>query len=97
LVNYSVKANPIKGETDANKITLDPLAITHAGNIRKSTDILSEALYNLQQQKYPFPSANAADVKEATKQVDPGTLTFQQKEEVKGFFIEVAKLLEKMN
>ncbi|MEO6521915.1 MAG: hypothetical protein ABIN91_09575 [Mucilaginibacter sp.] len=97
LTGYSIKADLAEAETDANNITRDPLAITHADNIRKAADILSEALYNLQQQKYPSLSDYAARVKAAAAQIDPDTLTLEQKEKVKGFFSAAAALLEKMN
>ncbi|MET3978243.1 hypothetical protein ABIB62_000811 [Mucilaginibacter sp. UYP25] len=94
---YGVKADLGAAESDAEKITRDPLAITHADDIRKAADILSDALYNLQQQKYPSLYGSAARVKTTAAQIDPDTLTLEQKEKVKGFFIAAAALLEKMN
>jgi hypothetical protein len=48
---YTPKADLSKAETNANKITREPLTDTHSNNIRKAANILGEALYNLQRQK----------------------------------------------
>ncbi|MCC8410777.1 hypothetical protein LJ707_17680 [Mucilaginibacter sp. UR6-1] len=96
-VGYAVKADLNKAETDANKITRDPFAITHADNIRKAADILSEAMANLQQAKYPSLAGDASAVSSAAQQINPDVLTLDQKNKVKLFFERSAQLLEKMN
>ncbi|MFD0764633.1 hypothetical protein ACFQZI_07190 [Mucilaginibacter lutimaris] len=95
--DYVVKANLNEAETDADKITRDPLAITHADNIRKAADILIEALNNLQKAKYPTLAAEVAAVSEAAQQIDPDVMTLDQKSKVKQFFQRSAELLSKMN
>jgi len=94
---YVVKADLNQAETDANKITTDPLVITHADNIRKAADILSEALNNLQRAKYPSLSTDASAVSAAAQKIDPDVMTLDQKNKVKQFFQRSAELLSKMN
>jgi hypothetical protein len=81
----------------ANKITQDPFETTHADNIRRSADILSNVLQNIQQSEFQSLSNEAADVKKAAESIDPDTLTLDQRDAVKAFFDKAATLLEKMN
>ncbi|MEO5892476.1 MAG: hypothetical protein ABIQ31_19670 [Ferruginibacter sp.] len=85
-VDYTVKANVDEAELDANKIILDPLAVSHADNIRNAADILSTALSNLQREKYPSLSVAAETVRKAASKIDPDVLTLDQKNNVKIFF-----------
>ncbi len=94
---YDVKADIGKAKQLADEITRDPMVTTHADKIRSAADVLSTALQNLQQSKYPSLSAEAAEVKTAASAIDPETLTLDQRDAVKSFFRKAADLLSKMN
>lgn len=94
---YDVKADLSRASEYAEKITNDPFETSHADNIKKSTEILSTSLSNLQQSKYPALTAEAGEVKNASDAINPDVLTLDQKENVKAFFHKAADLLAKMN
>ncbi len=96
-VGYSVKADLDKAKELANRITTDPFETSHADNLRKSADIISGSLQNLQKAKYPSLTNEAAEVQSATEGIKPETLILEQKDAVKTFFAKTAKLLERMN
>ncbi|QPH38607.1 hypothetical protein [Pedobacter endophyticus] len=81
----------------ANQITVDPLAVTHADDIIKSADILTEALTSLQQKKYPSLSDESGKLHKSADDIDPEVQTLDQRKKVKAFFTKAAALLEKMN
>jgi hypothetical protein len=94
---YDVKAEIAKAKQLADEITADPLVITHADKIRSAADVLSTALQNMQQAKYPALSTEGADIKSAASAIDPQKLTLDQRDTVKSFFKKAADLLSKMN
>lgn len=96
-VDYSVKADLDKAKEYADHITNDPFETTHADNIRKSADIVSGALQNMQQAKYPTLTNEVSEVKNAAAAINPDVLTLDQRDAVKGFFGKAANVLEKMN
>ncbi|MBA3284927.1 MAG: hypothetical protein H0U27_07690 [Nitrosopumilus sp.] len=96
-VGYDVKADIAKAKQYADEITKNPMSTTHADKIRSSADVLSTALQNMQQAKFPGLSTEAADVKSAAEAIDPQALTLDQRDVVKSFFSKTADLLNKMN
>lgn len=64
-INYEVKGDLDKVKEYADKITRDPFATSHADAIRKSADILSSVLQNIQQAKYPNLSNEVEEVRGA--------------------------------
>jgi hypothetical protein len=52
-VGYEVQADLEKAKEYAEMITKDPFETTHADNIRKAADILTNVLQNIQKAKYP--------------------------------------------
>lgn len=96
-VGFSVKADLNKVKELADKITIDRFETTHADNIRLSADILTTALQNLQQAKYPSLTNEVLEVKNAAAAINPDILTLKQQDAVKSFFAKAAILLEKMN
>lgn len=96
---YDVKADIAKAKQLAEEITKDPMVITHGDKIRSAADVLSTSLQNIQQAKYPSLGAEAADVKSAASaiNINPETLTLDQRVAVKSFFRKAADLLNKMN
>ncbi len=96
-VGYNVKADLDKAKEYADKITNDPFETSHADAIRKAADILSTAMQNMQQAKYPGLENEVADVNSAAAAINPATLTLDQKDAVKNFFSKTSYLLGKMN
>lgn len=96
-VGQDVSGDLDKVNEYADKITRDPFETTHANSIRKSADILADAMQNIQAAKYPNLSAQCMEVKNAANNIDPDVLTLDQKDAVKSFFEKSANLLEDMN
>ncbi len=96
-VGYEVGADLEKVKEYANMITEDAYATSHADYIRKSDDIITIELQNIQQAKYPNLADDAKELKTAAESVNPDVLTLDQKEAVKNFFAKAADILKKMN
>ena len=96
-VGYEVQAELEKVKVYAQKITNDPFETTHADMVRKAADILTNVLQNIQQAKYPGLTNEAAELRIASKSINPEVLMLDQKNEVKAFFSKAADILNKMN
>jgi len=96
-VGYNVRVDIAKAKQLADEITVNALATTHADKIRSAADVLSTALQNMQQAKFPELSNEAANVKSTAAAINPQTLTLEQRDAVKSFFRKAADLLNKMN
>lgn len=96
-VGYDVQNDLSKVTTYAEEIRKDPLETTHADDVRKAADILTNELEGMQKAKYPGLDREASELKDASVAIKPEILTLEQKDEVKSFFEKAAKLLEKMN
>jgi len=96
-VGYEVQAELEKVKVYAQKITNDPFETTHADMVRKAADILTNVLQNIQQAKYPGLTNEAAELRIASKSINPEVLMLDQKNEVKAFFSKAADILHKMN
>lgn len=96
-VEYDIQADLEKVKEYANMISKDPFETTHADNIRKAADIITNVLQNIQKEKYPGLVDNISVVKSASTSIKPGILTLNQKDEVKNYFAKTAELLQKMN
>ncbi len=95
--SFDVQAELDKAKEDADKITDDATATTHADYIKDATSKLSTAMQNMQQAKYPQLNAESQKVKDASKDISTADLTLDQKHTVKTFFDDAADLLKKMN
>jgi hypothetical protein len=96
-IDYDVKADLDKVKQYADGLQEDPFATTHADNIRKGAEVVTNALVKMQQAKFPELSEEAQEVKRACASIEPEKLTLDQKDAVKSFFRKAADLLEKMN
>lgn len=96
-IDYNVRADLDKVKEYADKITNDSFAETHADNIRKAADVLTNALQNMQQAKYPGLSNEVAELKNASASINSDALTLDQKDAVKSFLSKAADLFKKMN
>jgi len=96
-VGYEVRADIDKAREYAEMITKDPHATTHADNIRKAADILTNVLQNIQKAEFPGLAGDVGELKTATESIKPGVLTLDQKDAVKNYFSQASDLLQKMN
>jgi hypothetical protein len=96
-VGYEVQVDLEKVKEYAKKITKDPFETTHADNIRKADDILTNVLQNIQKAKYPGLTVEVEELKSASESIKPEVLTLEQKDAVKNFFAKASDLLQKMN
>lgn len=96
-VGYDIKADIDQVKEYAEIITVEPYETTHANNIRKAADILTNILQNIQQAKYPGLSNEVVQLRNASSLINPDVLTLNQKNAVKSFFSSAADLLKKMN
>lgn len=94
---FNIQGDLDKAKEDAEKITGDPMATTHADFIKDATTKISMALQNMQEAKYPQLSAESQKVKNASNDINTAELTLDQKHTVKTFFNDAGDLLKKMN
>ncbi len=96
-LGYDVQADIEKVKEYAKMITNDPFDTTHADNIRKADDIITQVLQNIQKEKYPGLAAEAEALKSASESINPEVLILDQKDAVKNYFENASDLLQKMN
>jgi hypothetical protein len=96
-VGYEVRADIDKAREYAEMITKDPHATTHADNIRKAADILTNVLQNIQKAEFPGLANEVKELKSASESIKPEVLTLDQKDAVKNYFAKASDLLQKMN
>lgn len=96
-VGYDVQADIEKVREYAKMIEQDSFETTHADNIRKADDILTNILQNIQKAKYPGLVDEVTALKSASESIKPGLLTLEQKDAVKNYFVKASDLLKKMN
>lgn len=96
-IGFEVKGDLAKAKECADSITIDPLATTHADNIKRAGTIVAGVLKNMQKAKYPGLSSEANEVSTAAENINPETLTLDQRGVVRTFFQKAANLLQKMN
>nr|MBC7612191.1 hypothetical protein [Pseudopedobacter sp.] len=94
-VDVSANLNEVKALSQ--QITNNPMATTHADDIRKASTIIATALGTIQQTKFPDLRMNSEDLMNDAKAVDENDLTLRQKSTVRTFFNSAANLLQKMN
>lgn len=95
--NFDIQADLDLTRKDAEKITDDPMATTHADYIKAASSRMSKALQNMQQAKFPQLSNESQKVMDASNELSTADLTLDQKRTVHTFFTEAAELLQKMN
>jgi hypothetical protein len=96
-VGYDVQIDIEKVREYANMIEQDSFETTHADNIRKADDLLTNVLQKIQKAKYPDLEDEVSALKRASESVKLGVLTLDQKAAVKNYFSKAADLLQKMN
>lgn len=93
---HEVKADLDEAREYANKITNDSEVTTHADNIKKSSEIISNVLRNIQESSFPELGVEAENVKLAAQAINTEELTLDQKGSVQSFFGSASMLLKKM-
>lgn len=96
-IQYDVGTDLDKVKEEAQAITEDKYATTHADSIRNATGILTTTLQNMQQAKYPELAQEVSELQNASDAIKPGVLTLDQKDQVRGYFEKGADVLKKMN
>lgn len=96
-VGFDISTNMDKVKVLAEKITKDPYAVTHSGDIRIAGDMITASLLSIQKAFFPSLTAELAEVERAVVRINPQILTLDQKDNVNTFFKSAAELLQKMN
>lgn len=94
-VGYEAE-NLQQAESTINQITDDKFQTTHADNIRKTADIISNELAGLQQAKFPDLDNEAKKLIKASESIKSDELAMEQNDEIKEYLNEAADLLDKM-
>lgn len=96
-VGFDISTSMDKVKVLAEKITKDPYAVTHSGDIRIAGDMITASLLSIQKAFFPSLTAEVAEVERAVVRINPQILTLDQKDNVNTFFKSAAGLLQKMN
>jgi hypothetical protein len=96
-VNVDIKADIENAKQLAADIIQDPSSTNHGDKIKNAASTISNALATIQQSKYPNLSAETTDVKDAANSINAESLTLEQKDAVKSFFLKASDLLKAMN
>lgn len=94
--NVDIEAELDEARTKAEKITEDPMKVTHANKIKNSGEIITRALGTIQEQQFPDLNGKHTAVEDAIAKVNPDEETLNQKEAVKTFFEKAEELLISM-
>lgn len=73
-------------KSEADKIMRDPMAGTHADNIRDAALAIASIMERVQQEAYPDFADAVAEVRTAAESIGDETLALDQKDSVKDFF-----------
>lgn len=79
------------------RITRDPYATTHSGDIQKAGVIITMVLNSIQEKKFPNLSAEATELQRTLAVINPQVLTLDQTVAINAYFTSAAALLQKMN
>lgn len=82
-VGFEIEGDLEKAKEYSKMITQDPFDTTHADNIRKASDILTQILQNIQNAKYPSLANEVEELKNASKAINPTTLTLYAPQQVR--------------
>ncbi|MDP2238280.1 MAG: hypothetical protein Q8J88_17775 [Bacteroidales bacterium] len=96
-VGFDIKTDMDKVKVLSEKITKDPYAVTHSGDIRKAGEIIAASLNSMQKAFFPGLKTEAAEVQRSVEKINPQILTLDQKDTINTFFKSAADLLQKMN
>ncbi len=93
----NVDADLKQAKEYAMDIKEDPMDTTHADKIKKAATSVGKAMGTIQKAKFPDLASNHTSFMAEINAIQPGTLTLDQKQDVKTMFNDAADLLTKMN
>lgn len=97
-IHFDASSNMERVVKHVNKTFASSAGTSQANNFKRATDILTTTiLKGMQQEKYPGLSNEFVELENASASINSEELTFDQKDVVKTFFQNTAKLLQKMN
>ncbi len=94
---YKVSADLNEVKDYTHKITSASFETTKPEEIGKATRIVTEALVEMQQARFPTLVAEAGELKKSLASINPDVPMPEQKGALKAFFSKAARLLQKMN
>lgn len=106
LVNITNKVNPQNGELQqknqelqkkADQIQRDQSSTQHVDTIKSAFNAAVGIMDDLQKNHFPDLKEQVAQVKNKSEDIDPNTLTLEQKEKIKAFFSSSSEALQAMN
>ncbi|WP_179345814.1 hypothetical protein [Winogradskyella ursingii] len=95
-VDVNIDADLNEARTQTASIKEDPIETDHANKIMKAGNTVVRALRKIQSQKYPSLASSCTQLQNSIMEIEPGTETLNQKEDVKDFFEQAGELLTKM-
>jgi hypothetical protein len=96
-MNYDISADMQSVRQEAQAITQDPMATTHANTIKSAGTKLANILQKMQQEQFPNLNNDVQEVMTAANNIDGSVQTLNQKDQVNKFFNEAADVLRKMS
>lgn len=96
-LNVDVTADLEQAREDAFDINSDPEPSVNAGKLKQSATEIASALVNIQRHSFPKLYEASVSLKEAVNKIDAKIPVTQQNENVRSFFDNAGKLLQKMN
>jgi hypothetical protein len=94
---FNISADLNKVKDDGYKPAKVSPKTKEAGEISKAADILSEALVEMQQARFPTLVAEAGELQKCSASINPGVPIPEQKDALKSYFTHAASLLTKMS
>lgn len=85
-----------EAKSKAEKITEDPMKLTHANKIKDAGETITRALKTIQSEKFPDMGQSYMGVEEALGKIKPDDETLNQKDAIKSFFDKADELLISM-
>lgn len=96
-LNINIDADMQQVRQEAQEITQNPQATNHANKIKSAGEKLTDVLRKLQEERFPNLSQDVEEVRTAVQNIEPSTLTLEQKDQINMFFNEAADVLRNMS
>lgn len=96
-MNFDITADMQSVRQEAQAITEDPMATTHANTIKSAGSKLASILQKMQEQEFPNLNNDVEEVMTAANEIDGSVQTLNQKDQINKFFNEAADVLRKMS
>lgn len=96
-LNINIDADMQQVRQEAQEITQNPQATNHANKIKSAGEKLTDVMKKLQEERFPNLSQDVEEVRTAVQNIEPSTLTLEQKDQINMFFNEAADVLRNMS